>query len=53
MFVGVPVVIGEKGVERVVKVRLNAAEKEMFAKSIASVSGLIEACKAIDPALKD
>ena len=35
MFVGVPVVIGAKGVERVVKIRLNGAEKEMLAKSIA------------------
>jgi len=51
MFVGVPVVIGAKGVERVVKVRLNAAEKEMMAKSIASVQGLVEACKTINPAL--
>lgn len=53
MFVGVPVVIGEKGVERVVKVRLNGAEKAMMAKSIASVQGLIEACKTINPALKN
>jgi len=51
MFVGVPVVIGAKGVERVVKVRLNGAEKEMMAKSVASVSGLVEACKTINPAL--
>lgn len=52
MFVGVPVVIGAKGVERIVKVRLNKAEQEMMDKSIASVTGLIEACKTINPALK-
>ncbi len=52
MFIGVPVVIGAKGVERVVKIKLNKAEQEMMAKSIASVSGLIEACKSIDPSLK-
>ncbi len=51
MFVGVPVVIGEKGVERIVKVRLNKAEQEMMDKSVASVSGLIDACKVINPAL--
>ena len=51
MFLGVPVVIGEKGVERVVKVKLNKAEQEMMDKSVASVSGLIEACKVINPAL--
>jgi malate dehydrogenase len=52
MFVGVPVVIGEKGVERVIKVRLNKAEQAMMDKSIASVQGLIEACKSVNPALK-
>ncbi len=47
----VPVVIGAKGVERVVKIRLNGAEKEMLAKSVASVQGLIDACKSIDSSL--
>jgi len=51
MFLGVPVVIGGKGVERVVRVRLNAAEKAMMEKSIASVTGLVEACKGINPVL--
>ncbi len=51
MFVGVPVVIGAKGVERIVKVRMNAAEKAMMEKSVASVTGLVDACKAINPAL--
>ena len=51
MFVGVPVVIGAKGVERVVKIRLNGAEKEMLAKSVASVQSLIDACKSVDPSL--
>ena len=52
MFVGVPIVIGEKGVERIVKLRMKPDEKEAFAKSVASVQGLIEACKVINPALK-
>jgi malate dehydrogenase len=52
MFVGVPVVIGAKGVERVVKIRLKADEAAMMEKSVASVAGLVEACKAINPALK-
>jgi hypothetical protein len=30
---------------------MKADEKEAFAKSVASVQGLIEACKAINPAL--
>jgi len=50
-YVGVPVVIGANGVERVVEITLDAAEKAMFEKSVASVSTLIEACKGINPAL--
>ncbi len=37
LFVGVPVVIGANGVERVIEIDLNAEEKAMFAKSIESV----------------
>jgi malate dehydrogenase len=51
MYVGVPVVIGEGGVERIVEIELNAEEKAMFEKSVASVQGLVDACKAIDPGL--
>jgi len=50
-YVGVPVVIGAGGVERIVEIKLDEAEKAMFAKSVASVSTLIDACKAINPAL--
>jgi malate dehydrogenase len=52
MFIGVPVVIGDKGVERVVKVRLNKDEQAMMDKSVASVTSLIDACKSVNPALK-
>jgi malate dehydrogenase len=51
LYVGVPVVIGEKGVERVVEVSLDKAEQEMFKKSVASVQGLVDACKKIAPDL--
>ena len=50
-YIGVPVVIGANGVERIVEIEFDEAEKAMFAKSVASVSGLIEACKVINPAL--
>jgi malate dehydrogenase len=50
MYVGVPVVLGGNGVERIVEVSLDAAEKEMFAKSVASVKTLVDACKTINPA---
>ena len=51
MYVGVPCIIGAKGVERIVEVAFDAAEKEMFAKSVASVNGLVDACKTIQPSL--
>jgi malate dehydrogenase len=50
-YVGVPVVIGANGVERVMEITLDEAEKAMFAKSVAAVHTLMEACKAINPAL--
>jgi malate dehydrogenase len=50
MYVGVPVVLGANGVERIVEVSLDAAEQEMFAKSVASVKTLVDACKTINPA---
>jgi malate dehydrogenase len=53
LYVGVPVVIGANGVEKVVEVQLDASEKAMFEKSVASVSGLVEACKGINPAFAD
>ncbi|MGO9722232.1 MAG: malate dehydrogenase, partial [Methylocella sp.] len=51
LYVGVPVVIGANGVEKIVEVTLDPAEKQMFEKSVASVQGLVEACKTINPAL--
>jgi malate dehydrogenase len=42
-------VIGAKGVERIVEVNLDPAEKEMFATSVKSVQTLVEACKTINP----
>ena len=50
-YIGVPVVIGARGVERIVEITLDETESAMFAKSVASVRGLIDACKAINPAL--
>ncbi|MGD9923989.1 MAG: malate dehydrogenase, partial [Pseudorhodoplanes sp.] len=52
MYVGVPVVIGAKGVERVVEIDLASAEREMFDKSALSVQQLVDACKNIAPDLK-
>jgi len=52
MYVGVPVVIGAGGVERVIELDFNKAEQAMFEKSVAAVKGLCEACEGIAPQLK-
>ena len=51
LYVGVPVVIGAKGVERIVEIELNGAERAMLEKSVGSVRGLVEACLKIAPSL--
>ena len=51
MYVGVPTLIGAGGAEKIVEFDLNEGERSMFEKSVESVNGLIEACKAIEPAL--
>ncbi len=51
LYVGVPVVIGANGIEKIVEIKLNADEKAMFDKSVDSVRGLVAACKGIDPGL--
>ncbi len=40
LYVGVPVVIGGKGVERIVEISLNKSEAAMFKKSVANVRAL-------------
>jgi malate dehydrogenase len=51
LYVGVPVILGAKGVEKVVEIALNADEKAMFEKSVGAVRGLIDACRKIEPSL--
>jgi malate dehydrogenase len=51
MYVGVPIVIGAGGVERIVEVSFSGNEKAMFEKSVASVRGLVDACKGINASL--
>ena len=45
LYVGVPAVIGAKGVEKVLELDLTADEKKMFDTSVAAVRGLIGAIK--------
>jgi malate dehydrogenase len=51
LYVGLPAVIGEKGIERIVELDLTDAEKAALAKSADAVRGLIEACKTLEPKL--
>ncbi len=50
-YVGVPTIIGAGGIEKVVEIELDAAEKEMFKVSVDAVEGLVESCKKINPDL--
>ena len=47
LYVGVPVVIGAGGVERIVEIELNASEKAAFEKSCAAVRELVDAAKKL------
>ena len=47
LYVGVPVVIGAGGIERIVEIELNPAEKAAFDKSCAAVQELIEASRKL------
>jgi malate dehydrogenase len=47
LYVGVPVVIGAGGVEKIVEIQLNAAEKDAFEKSCAAVRELVDAAKKL------
>jgi malate dehydrogenase len=51
LYVGVPAIIGGKGVERIVEIQLNSSERAMFDKSAEAVQTLVDACKKIAPHL--
>jgi malate dehydrogenase len=51
LYVGVPVVIGAGGVERIVEIRLDNDEKNQFKNSIKAVQGLMDAARKIAPDL--
>lgn len=52
LYVGVPTVIGAGGIERIIEIEFDEAEKAGFAKSVDAVKGLVSACQNIQPALK-
>jgi malate dehydrogenase len=42
-YVGVPVILGAGGVERIIEIELDANERAAFQKSVDAVKGLVEA----------
>ena len=52
VYAGVPVIIGNKGVEKIVEIELNDQEKKEFIHSVDSVKKLWYAATKIDPDLK-
>ena len=52
LYAGVPVVIGQSGVEKIVELDLSEEEKDNFKKSIETVKELLFAAQKIDPFLK-
>ena len=51
IYAGVPVIIGSRGVEKIIEIDLSETEKKDFEKSIQSVKNLFEAAKKIDSSL--
>jgi malate dehydrogenase len=51
LYVGVPVVIGAGGVERIVEIELDSQARQNFQVSVDAVKELLEACKQIDNSL--
>ncbi|HZV21009.1 MAG TPA: malate dehydrogenase [Hyphomicrobiales bacterium] len=52
LYIGVPAVIGAKGMERVIEIDLNTHERLDFKRSVDAVQNLIEACLRIAPGLQ-
>ena len=44
-FVGVPVVLGTEGVERIIEIELDADERKMFDSSVEHVKELVKSVK--------
>ena len=51
LYVGVPVIIGKNGVEKIIEIELSKNEKNDFDKSIEAVKDLFDAAKKIDSSL--
>ncbi|MBW7946740.1 MAG: malate dehydrogenase [Sphingomonadaceae bacterium] len=52
LYVGVPIIIGANGVEKIVEIKLNDEAKANFDKSVNAVKELMDACRNLDGSLK-
>lgn len=48
LYLGVPVILGRSGIQRIVEIELNAEEREMLDKSAASVKATLDALKGMN-----
>ncbi len=53
LYIGVPIVIGEKGVEKIIELKLNEKEQEMFNSSVKAVKKLCDEAKKLRNAGKN
>lgn len=47
LFIGVPVILGKNGVERIIEVKLNEEERALFSKTVEHVKSLIDATNSL------
>lgn len=47
LFIGIPIIIGKNGVEKIIEVRLNEEEKKAFAQSVNSVKVLVDEANSL------
>jgi malate dehydrogenase len=52
LYVGVPIIIGENGVEKIVEIELKGEAKANFDVSVSAVKELMDACRNLDSSLK-
>ena len=50
MYVGVPIIIGANGVEKIIEIQMNAEERKMFDHSVEAVKGLMDVYKKLKSA---
>ena len=47
LFVGVPVIVGKKGIQKIIELKFNSSENTQFKKSVKSVDNLTNICQKL------